>query len=171
MECLLRFLPLVCLYMSFNFCGRHKKKAPPINIGRAFFCLTHKQQWRRRRDSNPRGPQFWTCTLSRGVHSTSLPLLRIIVRTCGKAYCLLVRQAGFEPTTLWFVARYSIQLSYWRTEKMNSAVLTESVQDIHSRIPHMRDAFTDSANNVFPRKFAVFAFVCRPAFSIHEQLQ
>lgn len=52
MECLLRFLPLVCLYMSFNFCGRHKKKAPPINIGRAFFCLTHKQQWRRRRDSD-----------------------------------------------------------------------------------------------------------------------
>ena len=27
----------------------------------------------------------------------------------------VVRQAGFEPTTLWFVARYSIQLSYWRT--------------------------------------------------------
>ena len=27
----------------------------------------------------------------------------------------MVRQAGFEPTTLWFVARYSIQLSYWRT--------------------------------------------------------
>ena len=26
----------------------------------------------------------------------------------------MVRQAGFEPTTLWFVARYSIQLSYWR---------------------------------------------------------
>ena len=28
---------------------------------------------------------------------------------------LMVRQAGFEPTTPWFVARYSIQLSYWRT--------------------------------------------------------
>ena len=27
----------------------------------------------------------------------------------------MVRQAGFEPTTPWFVARYSIQLSYWRT--------------------------------------------------------
>ena len=27
---------------------------------------------------------------------------------------LLVRQEGFEPPTLWFVARYSIQLSYWR---------------------------------------------------------
>jgi hypothetical protein len=26
----------------------------------------------------------------------------------------LVRQEGVEPPTLWFVARYSIQLSYWR---------------------------------------------------------
>lgn len=26
----------------------------------------------------------------------------------------LARQAGVEPTTPWFVARYSIQLSYWR---------------------------------------------------------
>ena len=26
----------------------------------------------------------------------------------------LARQAGFEPTTPWFVAKYSIQLSYWR---------------------------------------------------------
>lgn len=26
----------------------------------------------------------------------------------------MARQAGIEPTTPWFVARYSIQLSYWR---------------------------------------------------------
>ncbi len=26
----------------------------------------------------------------------------------------MARQEGFEPPTLWFVARYSIQLSYWR---------------------------------------------------------
>ena len=31
--------------------------------------------------------------------------------------CLLARQEGFEPPTLWFVARYSIQLSYWRTSQ------------------------------------------------------
>ena len=29
----------------------------------------------------------------------------------------MVRLAGFEPTTPWFVAKYSIQLSYSRTQK------------------------------------------------------
>jgi hypothetical protein len=29
----------------------------------------------------------------------------------------VVRLAGFEPTTPWFVAKYSIQLSYSRTQK------------------------------------------------------
>jgi hypothetical protein len=28
--------------------------------------------------------------------------------------CVLARLAGFEPTTPWFVAKYSIQLSYSR---------------------------------------------------------
>lgn len=28
---------------------------------------------------------------------------------------MVVRVAGFEPTTPWFVAKYSIQLSYTRT--------------------------------------------------------
>jgi hypothetical protein len=28
----------------------------------------------------------------------------------------MVRLAGFEPTTPWFVAKYSIQLSYSRTQ-------------------------------------------------------
>jgi hypothetical protein len=31
----------------------------------------------------------------------------------------VVRLAGFEPTTPWFVAKYSIQLSYSRTQKRN----------------------------------------------------
>ena len=38
-----------------------------------------------------------------------------MVRQAGFEPTMMVRQAGFEPTTPWFVARYSIQLSYWRT--------------------------------------------------------
>jgi hypothetical protein len=38
---------------------------------------------------------------------------------------ILVRLAGFEPTTLWFVARYSIQLSYSR--KLFSALFNKIV--------------------------------------------
>ena len=34
-----------------------------------------------------------------------------------KALEKVVRLAGFEPTTPWFVAKYSIQLSYSRTQK------------------------------------------------------
>ncbi|SOT40663.1 hypothetical protein F01_310165 [Burkholderia cenocepacia] len=35
----------------------------------------------------------------------------------GKALEKVARLAGFEPTTPWFVAKYSIQLSYSRTQK------------------------------------------------------
>src|SRR5882757_1198957 len=33
----------------------------------------------------------------------------------------VVRLAGFEPTTPWFVAKYSIQLSYSRTVKQKTS--------------------------------------------------
>jgi hypothetical protein len=36
-----------------------------------------------------------------------------------KALEQVARLAGFEPTTPWFVAKYSIQLSYSRTQKRN----------------------------------------------------
>ena len=32
----------------------------------------------------------------------------------------MARSRGFEPLTAWFVARYSIQLSYERVKAMNS---------------------------------------------------
>ena len=35
----------------------------------------------------------------------------------------MVRLAGFEPTTPWFVAKYSIQLSYSRTRERNYIVV------------------------------------------------
>ena len=34
-------------------------------------------------------------------------------------FICMVRLEGFEPPTLWFVARYSIQLSYKRIEARN----------------------------------------------------
>ena len=38
------------------------------------------------------------------------------------SYELLVRLAGIEPTTPWFVAKYSIQLSYSRDSKIIAAI-------------------------------------------------
>jgi hypothetical protein len=34
----------------------------------------------------------------------------------------MVRLAGFEPTTPWFVAKYSIQLSYSRLKRIEEAL-------------------------------------------------
>ena len=41
---------------------------------------------------------------------------------------LLVRQKGFEPPTFWFVAKHSIQLSYWR--------IPQPFRDCPFRIPN-----------------------------------
>ena len=42
----------------------------------------------------------------------------------------MVRQAGFEPTTPWFVARYSIQLSYWRTSQFCTRFIESGAHSI-----------------------------------------
>lgn len=41
------------------------------------------------------------------------------------ALLLLVRLAGIEPTTPWFVAKYSIQLSYSRVKRNYSTTSTD----------------------------------------------
>ena len=39
---------------------------------------------------------------------------------------ILVRLAGIEPTTPWFVAKYSIQLSYSRVKRKYSTALLQN---------------------------------------------
>lgn len=36
----------------------------------------------------------------------------------------LARQEGLEPPTFWFVAKHSIQLSYWRTALLGGVYRT-----------------------------------------------
>ena len=38
-------------------------------------------------------------------------------------FCVMARSGGFEPPTAWFVARYSIQLSYERAKLLNCMIL------------------------------------------------
>ena len=47
------------------------------------------------------------------AHKEKQPERMRIQAVCSRTY-VLVRLAGFEPTTPWFVAKYSIQLSYSR---------------------------------------------------------
>ena len=42
----------------------------------------------------------------------------------------MVRLAGIEPTTPWFVAKYSIQLSYSRILKRNSSTRVSNPLEI-----------------------------------------
>jgi hypothetical protein len=45
--------------------------------------------------------------------------------SCDGPFIRLVRLAGIEPTTPWFVAKYSIQLSYSREKRDYSRGLSE----------------------------------------------
>jgi len=54
---------------------------------------------------------------SAGAHSPSWSHKRKSPQLALWAFLFLVRLAGIEPTTPWFVAKYSIQLSYSRIMK------------------------------------------------------
>ena len=58
---------------------------------------------------------FWECT--QNCTQAAVPKEFRTKRKTAQPYWLsgflMARQEGFEPPTLWFVARYSIQLSYW----------------------------------------------------------
>jgi hypothetical protein len=54
---------------------------------------------------------------------------------------VLVRLAGFEPTTPWFVAKYSIQLSYSRSKPSTIALNYPTPQEyssIHKNVVQLK---------------------------------
>jgi hypothetical protein len=55
----------------------------------------------------------------------------------------MVRWEGFEPPTLWFVARYSIQLSYQRVEAANYGETTCSRQHPAWKFSRLFSCFTN----------------------------
>ena len=54
----------------------------------------------------------------------------------------MVRQKGFEPPTFWFVAKHSIQLSYWRIQDVFVCdVLADCFISYHSMRPKVKRFF------------------------------
>ncbi|MDB5852793.1 MAG: hypothetical protein JWR22_834, partial [Herminiimonas sp.] len=58
---------------------------------------------------------------------------------------MLVRLAGIEPTTPWFVAKYSIQLSYSRVKRNYSITSTHFGSGGFSELFQMRLHFSQQA--------------------------
>ena len=82
--------------------------------------------------------------------------LTLVTLTRLFCYFLLVRLAGIEPTTPWFVAKYSIQLSYSREAKdyITSKTKLEHVEAISLTFRLIQ--VLASLVNLLPQRAALF---------------
>ena len=53
----------------------------------------------------------------------------------------MARPAGFEPTTPWFVAKYSIQLSYGRLDRQIAGNLNIRIKTVEVHRANIMDKF------------------------------
>ena len=117
--------------------ARRKTKRPSMQDQRPFHflcCIGQVENLARPAGFEPTTPWFvarYSIQLSYGrsgkeakLYQKILPFL-LHLRFTALALLELARPAGFEPTTPWFVARYSIQLSYGRVSKqaLNNSVI------------------------------------------------
>ncbi len=68
----------------------------------------------------------------------------------------MARPEGVEPPTTWFVARYSIQLSYGRTA-LRWQIMLENMINVNKKIQNFLISFKNPKNNIARIKLAASA--------------